>query len=230
MQPVYNSSAFIGAPSPSSIPERLPGRILCVLARNDPARLLLDLASVRHEMRALATVLGRGTTYHVSRQLDAAREQAHDLAHRIDRARRQVHTGRCGRLRRHEQYRGYISVRDRELLGDGGLRTASRVLDDLADAMKRLHGREPWSVRVRDSSLASTQDRITAITGELAGALDEIAVDVTAANLSHCRDLSPAVLQNAMWSLRTIWPPALAGVARAQSRPLCRDVFQVAAE
>ncbi|MEO3922571.1 hypothetical protein ABGB07_01605 [Micromonosporaceae bacterium B7E4] len=229
------SPAYDGGPSaarlpPPPLPDRLPWWFDGVLARDEPARLLLDLASVRQDVRTLTTVLERGTVYHVDRQLDAASEQADDLARRISRLRRQVYTGRCGRLRGRERYGGYVSVRDRDVLGDGGLHKVSRLLNELADTLKRLHGREPWYVRVRDSSLAGTRDTITAFTSQLANALDGIAVDVTCADLSGRSDLNLAALRNAIWSSRTVWPPSLADAVRARSRPLCRDVFQIVAD
>jgi hypothetical protein len=211
------------------VPERLPGGVNCILAHHDSGLLVADVGYVRQRLRALTVTLGHGTTYHVEWQLEGAREQVYEVAHEVDRVRRQVYTGRCARLRKRDEYSGYISVRDREVLGDGGLRTVSGLLNKLADAMKRLRGREPFYVRARDSSLSNTRGRITAFTGQIAGALDEIAVDLSAADVSGRTDLDPTCFANVIWSARTVWPPSLLGLVRANSRPLCRDAFQVVA-
>jgi hypothetical protein len=213
--------------APAPLPLVLPAFVNCVLARHDPARLVVDLRSAAGSLHALCQTLGRDSTYHVDRRLEAAREQAHDVAHGLELVRRQLVVGRCDKVRGQERYRDYISVRDRDSIDDGGLRLIGRRLDELGDALTAMRGREPFYVRVRDSGLSGARARLSAFALGLAEALGTIAVDVSDADLSGLADADRHLVTNVLWTRRTVWPAGVAERVRTWSRPVCQDVFQI---
>ena len=60
----------------------------------------------------------------------------------------------------------------------------------------------------------------------LARALDERQVDVSGVDLSRM-DIKPDLLNGAIWTPRTSWPPGVASQVRAHSAEIRPDVYQV---
>ncbi|GAA0544225.1 hypothetical protein GCM10010390_52900 [Streptomyces mordarskii] len=197
-----------------------------VLARRNPASVVCDLASAEAAIYELASVLEDSRTYLNGKRADAARRQAKTVARRLRRISSRLYTGPCERVRGHSQLGRYVSVHDRDVLNDGGLRLLAREVAYVSRALRKL---SPWSgasMAVRDSSGENTASRMGEIGQSLGIVFRMVTLDLTAADLTgvgHERLYGV----RAIWSSSTVWPSGIADRIRASSREVGPGVFLV---
>lgn len=206
----------------------LPASINCVLARRDPAKLALDLASAQADLCELNRALVDTRTYKNEKRNVNARRQAKALARRLSRISRRLYTGSCARIRGHERLGRFVSVHDRDTLDDGGLADIGRSVARLARALSKLRSPEPFAVLVRDGSMSGTASRMSKIGESLQAALFTVVLDLSAADLTGLEPHEAGRLSNIIWASGTVWPPMTAERIRTRSRAeLCPGVFLV---